>query len=86
MLCVNILADAGLGFDLHYLKTHRPAVPDPAHGFVVRQEVAHENRVFYESAEDRTVYWGLGGLEIAVFAVSGGIAYLYARARKRRKI
>ena len=84
MLCCNVAAYAGWALDLHYLETHRPAVADPAHGFVLRQDTRHPDGAFYESARDRTVYWALVGAVIVVFAVSGGIAYLYARARERR--
>jgi len=85
MVCVNALAFAAWGLDLYYLETHRPAAPDPAHGFVLRQQIAHSDRVYYASAQDSAVYYGLGALDIAVFAGSGLIAYFYARARERQR-
>ena len=86
IVCFNAVAMAAFGLDMHYLKTHRPAVPDPARGFVLREETRHPDGVFYESAHDRTIYWALAGLDIFVFAASSGISYLHARARQRQAI
>jgi hypothetical protein len=83
MLCLNLLACAALGFDMHYLKTHRPAVADPARGFVIRQETRNPDGVYYESAHDRTIYWTLGGLDIAAFSAFGVMTYLVSARRRR---
>ncbi len=85
MLCANALTFAVWASDLQYLKTHRPAVADAAHGFVLRQETRHPDGVFYESAQDRAVYWGMLGLDLGVFIVSVGVAYIYARKREARE-
>ena len=82
---INVLADGALLFDLHNLETHRPMTPDPARGFVLRQETRHPDGVFYESTQDRTLYWSLGGLDILVLWASSAVAYVYAPARQRKR-
>ena len=77
MLCVNALAIAAWALDLDYLKTHRPSSPDPTHGFILRQDVARENRVFYETDRDRAIYWSLVGLDLLVFWTSAGAGYFF---------
>ena len=86
MLYVNALAITVWALDLHYLKTHRPSSPDPMHGFLIRQNVTRENRVFYESEQDRAIYWSLVGLNVLVFWTSAGAGYfLYGRKRIRTR-
>ena len=85
VICVlNLLALGAWSGQWYYLRSHRPAAPDPAHGFVLRQHGEHDDRVYYISHDDQVLSNGLLGLDVAVYAATGIYALLWIRARKRR--
>ncbi len=81
--CVNAAVFAGWAVYRLYLQMHRPPMPDAAHGFVIRQDIAHSDQVFYISWHDAVLYYGLGAIDVAVFVLFGLIAWRAVRARQR---
>lgn len=85
LLCANFAALALLGGHGYYLQNVRPVLPDPVHGFVVRQTIAHSHRVYYISAHDRTLDYIFLAVDLIVFWISSYVSYRYAKAAQRQK-
>jgi hypothetical protein len=86
ILVANLAAGGCLvGYGM-YLQSHRPLTPDLLHGFIVNQERTRDHYIYYISKRDDLVQKAFLALDLVVFWISGGVAYLYAKAAQRQKL